>query len=83
MTEWDTRLTGSAEVLSGSKVGAMIGAIGCIDQIDPATQTYIVSVAWQGLATTAASGNTCGQNQYGDDRLRRVVTLTLRIGTLL
>ena len=83
MNAWHSLLSGSAEVLSGSNVGAMIGARGCVDQIDPATQTYIVSVAWQGLATTAASGNTCGQGQYGNDALRRVVTVTLRIGTLL
>ncbi|MEK6592716.1 MAG: type IV pilus modification protein PilV [Pseudomonadota bacterium] len=83
MTAWNSLLTGSAEVLSGSNVGAMIGARGCVDQIDPATQTYIVSVAWQGLAATAAPGNTCGLNLYGTDSLRRVVSVTLRIGTLL
>ena len=82
LTTWDSLLTGSAEVSSGSNVGAMIGARGCVNQIDLATQTYIVSVAWQGLAATAASGNTCGQNLYGTDSLRRVVTVTFRIATL-
>ena len=86
MTAWNSLLTGSAEVLSGSNVGAMIGARGCVNQIDAVTQTYIVSIAWQGLAPTVSSGNTCAKevpSLYGDDTLRRVVTVTLRIATLL
>ena len=82
LTAWHNLLTGSAEVLSASNVGAMIGARGCINQISAATQTYIVSVVWQGLAATAAPANTCGQNLYGNDNLRRVVTVTFRIATL-
>lgn len=85
LNSWDTLLKGSAEVLSGSNVGAMIGARGCVNQIDAATQTYLVSVVWQGIAATAApgAGNDCGLDQYGDNALRRVVTVTIRIGTLL
>lgn len=85
MTAWNARLLGSAEVLSGSNVGAMIGARGCVNQIDAANRIYLVSVAWQGLAATAApgTGNDCGLDQYGDNALRRVVTVTIRIGTLL
>lgn len=83
MAAWHSLLTGSAEVLSGSNVGAMIGARGCVNQID--TQTYRVSVVWQGLAATAASSNTCANaaGLYGaTDNLRRVVTVTIRIATL-
>jgi type IV pilus assembly protein PilV len=83
MNAWDSQLQGSAEVQSGANIGAMIDARGCITQISAATQTYIVAVAWQGLAATAAPGNTCAQNLYGNDALRRVVTLTFRIGDLL
>lgn len=85
MTAWNNLLTGSAEVSGTDKIGAMIGARGCVNQIDPVTQTYIVSVAWQGLAATKepGAGNDCGLDQYGDNALRRVVTVTLRIGTLL
>lgn len=85
MNAWNSRLLGSAEVLSGSNVGAMIGARGCVNQIDAANRIYLVSVAWQGLAATAApsAGNDCGVDQYGDNALRRVVTVTVRIGTLL
>jgi type IV pilus assembly protein PilV len=85
MNAWNARLLGSAEVLSGSNVGAMIGARGCVNQIDAANRIYLVSVAWQGLAATSApaAGNDCGLDQYGDNALRRVVTVTIRIGTLL
>lgn len=86
MNAWNTRLLGSAEILSGSNVGAMIGARGCVNQIDAANRIYLVSVAWQGLAATSApgAGNDCGLDQYGvDNALRRVVTVTIRIGTLL
>lgn len=85
LTAWKNMLTGSAEVSGSTKVGAMIGARGCVNQIDAANQIYLVSVAWQGLTTTKepGAGNDCGKDQYGDDTLRRVVTVTVRIGALL
>jgi type IV pilus assembly protein PilV len=83
LAAWNNLLLGSAEVSGASNVGAMIGARGCISEIDAANRVYIVSVAWQGLAVTAAPGNTCGLNQYGDDKQRRVVTAPVRIGALL
>jgi len=83
LKEWNTALLGSAEVVSGTNVGAMIGARGCVELIDAANKVYMVSVNWQGLAPTAAPADACGQGQYGDDRTRRQVTATLRIGTLL
>ncbi len=83
LQEWNNMLQGSAEVSGSAKIGAMIGARGCIVQISAANSTYIVSIAWQGLAPTVAPGNACGKDQYGsDDKLRRVVTATLRIGSL-
>ena len=85
LTEWNNLLLGSAEVetTGSTNIGAMIGARGCIVQVDAIKRIYAVSVAWQGLLPTAAPGNTCGQNQYGsDDKFRRVVAVTLRIGIL-
>jgi type IV pilus assembly protein PilV len=50
----------------------------------PGTGIYTVSVAWQGLNKTKAppSGVDCGMDQYGDETLRRVVTVTLRLAAL-
>lgn len=84
---WDGLIKGQAEVLSsGSKVGAMIGAVGCITQDSP--NVYLIAIAWQGLARTAAptlSDGTifpCGKGSFGDNTLHRVVTTKVQIGTL-
>lgn len=87
MCEWSNDLLGAAEVNSGGNpVGAMIGARGCVYQIAPAASgvpaQYVVAVAWQGLNNTAAPAVPCGQNQYGNEALRRVVALPLSIATL-
>lgn len=89
LCEWHAALLGAAEVdSSGNKVGAMIGARGCVYQIaapDPASGVpgqYLVAVAWQGLNNTAAPAVNCGINQYGNEALRRVVTLPVSIAIL-
>ena len=81
---WKNALLGATEVSGGNRVGAMIGALGCIDQVDPINQVYRISVAWQGLQDTAApgSGLACGANAYGRETLRRVVSVEIRIGVL-
>lgn len=74
---WKTALAGK----SGDEVvGAMIGAQGCLVSLGTDPKTIRVSVAWQGLSPTAlpASGDPCGQDDYGaDDTLRRVVSGTV------
>ncbi|TAM43400.1 MAG: type IV pilus modification protein PilV [Burkholderiaceae bacterium] len=91
LTAWDAMLKGSAESLtgSGSKVGAMIGAVGCITQDDAANNVYLIAVSWQGLAPTyaptLANGTTpfpCGNGLYGNEKLHRVVTTKVQIGKL-
>jgi len=84
---WHNALLGSAEVdSSNNKVGAMIGARGCITQTAAASSgvpaQYVVAVAWQGLNITAAPSITCGSGQYGNDALRRVVALPIDIAKL-
>lgn len=84
LAAWSDLLQGSAEVSGSNRIGAMIGARGCVAQIDAASRTYIVTVAWQGLAPTVSPVNPCGKDLYGsDDKFRRVVTSTLRIGSLI
>ncbi len=93
MNEWCNSLMGAAEVQSGAAAaGAIIGARGCIYQTAASAvgspAEYMVAVAWQGLNSTAAQsavvagmGN-CGQGAYGDETLRRVVTLPVFVGVL-
>jgi type IV pilus assembly protein PilV len=62
----------------------MIGARGCITQLDAVNRIYLIQVVWQGLAPTAAppASVTCGANQYGPEELRRAVTTVVQIGDL-
>lgn len=65
--EWSNALKGAAEKSSGNNVGAMIGAHGCITQIqapDPtagicAAGIYQITVTWQGLNATVAPSSVC------------------------
>jgi len=87
--EWSNALKGAAEQKSAVNVGAMLGARGCITQLqapDPTLGTctpgiYQVAIAWQGLHHTAASAIACAQGQYGtDDSYRRVIAAQVSVG---
>jgi type IV pilus assembly protein PilV len=84
LCEWNNALLGSAESVGGLKVGAMIGARGCVADLGTTLpRTYLVSVVWQGLAATKAPGaTTCGAGLYGDDAQRRAITSVVGIGCL-
>jgi type IV pilus assembly protein PilV len=88
--DWSNSLKGASEQNAAGKVGGMMGAVGCITQIqaiNPALGVctagiYQVSVAWQGLNPTAAPALACGQGTFGaDDRNRRVIAATVTVGT--
>ena len=92
---WHNDLLGAAESAGGANTGAMVGARGCISY-DPNTEllnsslvplpgsgVYTLSIAWQGLGDTYANTSLlCGQGQYGPETRLRVVSLTLRIGSV-
>lgn len=89
LCEWSNALKGSAETAGSSKVGAMVGARGCISQIQAPNAAsgvctpgvYEVAIAWQGLAGTVAPAKTCGQNLYGsNDALRRLMATQITVG---
>lgn len=85
--EWSNALKGASERLDEKNVGAMIGAVGCVEQIQventapgictPAT--YRVTVAWQGLSPTVAPNLDCGQDRFTDQTLRRVVSSSVTV----
>jgi len=90
LCEWDSLLTGTAETTGGSKVGAMIGARGCVTY-DAATEiagvadsgVFTVSVAWQGTQDTVAStSNLCATGLYGAEARRRVISMSIRLARL-
>jgi type IV pilus assembly protein PilV len=84
LCEWNNSLLGASESVSGLSVGAMIGARGCIDNVNPVMpRVFQVSVVWQGTVATKAPGTACGQGLYGgNDALRRAVVATVVIGCL-
>jgi len=83
LTDWRDLLLGSAELVGTDKVGAVLGARGCITR-DATSELYQVSIAWQGSAVTSAppAGIPCAQGQYGDDAARRAVSVTVQLSTL-
>lgn len=87
LNDWNESLKGVAEQDtedSNANVGAMIGARGCVVQVNAVDQIYRVTVAWQGLSETVApaADNACGKDDYGSEKLRRTVSAIVRIGDL-
>ena len=85
LCEWSNALLGAAEASSGgSKVGAMIGARGCIaNTVATKPRQFLVSVVWQGLnATTTPAATACGSGSYGNETQRRAAVTTVTIGCL-
>ena len=87
--EWTNTLKGAAESSSGTQVGAMIGARGCVHQITAPDATagvclpgaYRVTVAWQGLFATSAPSLSCGATQYGtNEAIRRAISSNIVVG---
>ena len=83
LTAWNSLLTGTAETLGGSNLGAMVSARGCVS-LDTTSGIYKVSVVWQGITTTVAPSTslTCGMGLYGNEALRRVVSMNVQITNL-
>lgn len=86
--QWSNALKGAAEANTSGNAGAMIGARGCITQIqapDPATGVcapgiYQITVAWQGMSRTKAPDAACGKDSYGDDTQRRAISERIAVG---
>ncbi|MDA8256557.1 MAG: type IV pilus modification protein PilV [Betaproteobacteria bacterium] len=88
LCEWSNALKGAGEQKSSMSIGAMVGARGCITQVQAPNSAsdfctpgiYRISVAWQGFNPTKASAFTCGQGLYGPDAYRRVITTQITVG---
>ncbi len=86
--EWSNALKGAAESSGGSVVGAMIGARGCVEQLQAPNPgagvctpgVYRVSVAWQGLQATTVPNQACGAGNYGaSDAQRRALSTNVTV----
>jgi len=81
--EWNNALLGAAETSGGQKVGAMIGARGCvINTVATMPREFLVAVVWQGMnATVEPAATTCGQGSYPTGT-RRAMVARVVIGCL-
>lgn len=89
--EWSTALQGAAELrgTTNTRMGAMIGARGCVTQLQARSDTpgacaagiYQLTVAWQGLHSTQPPASACGEGLYGlDDTMRRAIGVRVAVG---
>lgn len=84
LAAWDDMLKGASEQLAadGSPVGGLAGARGCIYFRPGPPEAITVTVAWQGEGESAAPDDKCAKDLYGDDRLRRTASDTIRFAEL-
>lgn len=76
LCEWNNALLGATEISGGGdKLGAMIGARGCVENTkDDMPRDFLISVVWQGLAATKEPVSTnCGEGLYNDGTRRAIV----------
>jgi type IV pilus assembly protein PilV len=90
LCEWSNSLKGASEQKLAANVGGMLGAVGCITQLQAynaalgvcSAGIYQVSVAWQGMSPTKTPALACGQGSYGAiEAYRRVIAAAVTVGT--
>ena len=86
---WGQLLSGGNERIDNANTGVLVGAMGCVYEIDAFNRVYAVTIAWQGASAGAApivdnnfAPAGCGRDQFGNENQRRLMTTLLRIGTL-
>ena len=86
---WGQLLAGGNERIDNTNAGVLVGAMGCVHEIDAFNRIYAVTIAWQGASAGAAPivdnnfpPTGCGRDQFGNENQRRLMTTLLRIGTL-
>jgi len=86
---WGQLLAGSNERIDTQNAGVLVGAMGCVYEMDAFNRIYAVTIAWQGASAGVApivdnnfAPTGCGRDQFGNENQRRLMTTLLRIGTL-
>ena len=90
LCEWSNELKGASEESLTANVGGIIGARGCIVQVQASNPApgvctpgiYRVSVAWQGISPTTTPARSCAAGDYGaNDAYRHLVSTAVYVGT--
>ena len=87
---WGQLLAGGNERIDARNAGVLVGAMGCVYEIDAFNRVYAVAIAWQGASAGAEpppiesnfAPAGCGRDLFGNENRRRVMSTMLRIGTL-
>ena len=86
---WGQLLAGGNERIENGNAGVLVGAMGCVHEIDAFNRVYAVTIAWQGstpgaepIVDNGFAPAGCGRDQFGSENQRRLMTTMLRIGVL-
>ncbi len=81
LCQWKAALDGTTEISAAAKnLGGATAAHGCI--VATATNSYLITVVWQGSRKTRDAINPCASGAYPADGTRRAISLPLTIATL-
>ncbi len=87
--QWGLLLAGANEQIAAQNAGVLVGAVGCVHEIDAFNRIYAVSIAWQGMSAGAAPlvdnnfpPSNCGRDRFGNENQRRLITMPVRLATL-
>ena len=81
LCEWNNLLVGSNDAQAGGNA-SQLGYRGCIKQPISAEPNYVITIAWGALTPGVPPADTCAQNAFGDEGLRRVLRSEVRIANL-
>lgn len=81
LCEWNNLLAGENSAQSGGDA-AQLGFRGCIRRPTPSEAVYVITVAWGGMSPGVPPADLCAKDEFGDDALRRIVRLQVRIPNL-
>ena len=87
--DWGQLMAGSEERIAGDNAGVLIGAIGCVYELDAFNRVYAIAISWMAASPGAAPlidpnfpPTGCGRDRFGNENQRRVMVTMLRIGNL-
>jgi len=85
LCQWSKLLKGASVTKENRQLGGMLNAKGCIETLSSGAEALMrirVTVAWQGMSASVAPSVACGTGDYGDDRLRRAMSLVVSVPDL-
>jgi type IV pilus assembly protein PilV len=86
LCQWGRLLAGANERIDNQNAGVLVGAVGCIYELDNFNRIYAVAIAWQGMNAFAApqqvDANFAPHGCGADNNFRRVMVMPVRLGIL-